>query len=270
MYFCVKGRHPYSVLQKAGEIKFNYEDRDKILDLVEKYPEKSIILDVPKDEADWKLWTMYSEVFAEFHVALHDLNRAAEFNQNKIKWYWPYPITSFYELGMLVNLHPSYLLIGQPLTFDLAAVAKRSIDDCTQTAIPLRMTVNVAHPGYLPTYGTHGICGQWVRPEDIDTYAQYITSFEFGEVDLKQEEVLLKIYQENKEWPGNLQLIIKNLNYNVDNRALPEDIGEKRMTCGQRCWRQGTCHFCVTAFMFAEQLRKEAQSRRQEVTIDNN
>ena len=82
--------------------------------------------------------------------------------------------------------------------------------------------------------------------------------------------VPLKIYQDNKEWPGNLQLIIKNLNYNVDNRALPEDIGEKRMTCGQRCWRQGTCHFCVTAFMFAEQLRKEAQSRRQEVTIDNN
>ena len=270
MHFCVNGRHPYSVLKQADEVKFNYNDKDKILDLLEKYPDKVVILDVPGAESDWKLWTMYSEMFAGFHVALHDLGRVAEFNEHDINWYWPYPITSFYELGMIVNLHPSFVLIGAPLTFDLATVRNQTVDDCTQKHIPVRMVVNVAHPGYLPTYGTHGVCGQWVRPEDVKAYAQYVSSFEFGEVDLRQEEVLLQIYKEKQEWLGNLNLIIKKLDFNVDNRAIPENLGERRMTCGQRCWRGGACQLCVTSFMFAEQIRKEAQARRQEATIDNN
>ena len=263
MHFSINGRQSYSVIKKADEIKFNYNDKDKILDLIENYSDKIIVLDVPGAESDWTTWKMYSEKFAGFHIALHDLGRAKEFNQNDIKWYWPYPITSFYELGMLVNLHPSYLLIGQSLTFDLATVAKCSIDDCTQTAIPLRMTVNVAHPSYLPTLGAHGVCGQWVRPEDLDTYAQYIDTFEFGEVNLSQEETLLKIYSENRNWPGNLNLIIKKLDFNVDNRALPEEIGKVRTSCKHRCWKDNSCHYCISAFKFAENIRKRKEEQNQ-------
>ena len=44
MRFCVSGRQPYSVIKRADEVKFNYNDKDKILDLVEKYPDKTVIL----------------------------------------------------------------------------------------------------------------------------------------------------------------------------------------------------------------------------------
>ena len=53
MRFCVNGRQPYSVIKRADEVKFNYNDKDKILDLVEKYPDKTVILDVPGHEGDW-------------------------------------------------------------------------------------------------------------------------------------------------------------------------------------------------------------------------
>ena len=86
MRFCVSGRQPYSVIKRADEIKFTYNDRDRIMDLVEKYPEKTVILDVPGHEGDWKLWEMYSEKFHEFYIALHDLSRVPEFNQAHIKW----------------------------------------------------------------------------------------------------------------------------------------------------------------------------------------
>ena len=87
---------------------------------------------------------------------------------------------------------------------------------------------------------------------------------------LKQEETLLHIYKENKEWPGNLNLIIQRLNFNVDNRAIPEELGEKRMSCGHRCWSGSGCHLCVSALHFADQIRKEKLRRSQKDDIDNN
>lgn len=271
MRYCVSGRQPYSVIKKADEIKFQYNDRDRILDLVERFPDKTIILDVPGAEENWELWKMYHEKFFEFHVALHDLNRVEEFNKENVNWYWPYPITSYYELDMIVNLHPSYIMIGPPLSFDLDQVNLHLYDPCDDTKqIPLRLVANVAHPNYLPTNGMHGICGQWVRPEDTQLYSTRIQCLEFENVDLKQEETMLHIYKENRAWPGNLNLLIQKLNFNVDNRAIPEELGEKRMTCGQRCWRTGSCQLCVRAFAFAEEIRKEKERRNQTSIVDNN
>ena len=271
MRFCVNGRQPYSVIKIADEIKFAYADKDRILDLVEQYSDKTIILDVPGREGDWKTWEMYNEKFAEFYIALHDLSRVGEFNEAGIKWYWPFPVTTYYELGMLVNLHPSYIMVGPPLSFDLDKIVPHIYDPCeTATQIPLRMTVNVAHPSYLPTNGSHGICGQWVRPEDTQLYSTRIRCFEFDDcATLKEEETLLNVYR-SQMWPGNLNLLIKRLDFNVDNRAIPEELGERRMTCGQKCWSGSGCHLCVSAFRFADQIRKEHLRRSKEDAIDNN
>lgn len=273
MRYCVSGRQPYSVMKRADEIKVSYNDRDRIMDFVEKLPDKTIILDVPGDEADWNTWYMYSEKFNEFYVALHKLERAQEFNDSGIKWYWPYPITSYYELGMVLALEPSYLMIGAPLSFDLDRVVSLAYVEGSATQIPLRMVCNNARPPYLPQpdpIANTSVCGQWVRPEDADAYGARVQCFEFENVDLKQEEVLLHVYKENKNWPGNLNLLIQNLHYNVDNRAIPEEFGENRMSCGQKCWSTSSCRFCPSALRFAENIRKEKLRRSQEENIDNN
>lgn len=270
MRYCVNGRQPYSVINKADEIKFQYIDKDKILDMVEKYPEKIVILDVPGLEEDWANWQVYNEKFFEFHIALHDLRRANEFNEAQIKWYWPFPITSYYELKMIVNLHPSYLMIGPPLSFDLDHIVDYIYFDGETTPIPLRMVVNVAHPDYLPENGTHGVCGQWVRPEDAKLYSSRVQCFEFSNVDLKQEAIMLETYKEKQFWPGNISFLIQKLNASVDNRAIPEEFGARRMTCGHKCWSGSRCKFCVTAFNFADQIRKLNNDRRAESAIDNN
>lgn len=273
MRFCVNGRQPFTIIKKADEIKFMYQDRERILDLVEDYSNKTIILDVPGNEGDWKLWEMYNEKFNEFYIALHDLSRASEFNKANIKWYWPYPITTYYELDMIVSLHPSYLMIGPPLTFDLDNIVPHTYDDNIKdnaTPIPLRMVVNVAHPKYLPDNGTHGICGQWVRPEDANVYATRINCFEFDECSsLKEEEILLDTYQK-QEWPGNLNFLIKRLNYHIDNRGISKELGQRRMTCGQRCWTTGNCHLCVNEFKFTDMLRKVHYERKEKDLFDNN
>jgi hypothetical protein len=65
-------------------------------------------------------------------------------------------------------------------------------------------------------------------------------------------------------------LIIQRLNFDVDNRAIPEDLGERRMSCGHRCWSGSSCHLCVSALHFADQIRKEKLRRSQKDDIDNN
>ena len=249
MRFCISGKQPFAIINKADEIKFDYEDRERIIDIVENYSNKIVILNVPGNEADWDSWITYTEKLNEFYIALHRLSRAQEFNDKGIKWYWPYPITSYYELKMIINLAPSYLLIGPPLTFDLSRVVDNA------SGIPLRMSINSAHPTYLPSDNVNGICGQWVRPEDIDLYATKVQCFEFIETDtLKEEAVLLETYQK-REWQGNLNLLIKHLNCHIDNRSISRELSKKRMNCGQNCFSGGRCKTCQIEFDFARLLR---------------
>lgn len=222
------------------------------MDFVEKIPEKRIILDVPGYESDFATWNMYAEKFEFFCVALHLLSRSEEMNEQGIKWYWPYPITTYYELTEILKMNPCYVLLGPPLSFDLPNVKLKTKE------IPLRMVCNVARPNYLADSSSSGIHGQFIRPEDVELYGEYIDVIEFGDIegDMKKERTLLHIYKDNKEWPGNLNILISGLNQNVDNRIIPEDFGPCRMICGQKCMKTSLCHLCDSAILFAEGVRK--------------
>lgn len=231
------------------------------MDFVEQIPDKSIILEVnsqisPKEK---KTWEMYQEKFAHFCVAINNLHMAHEMNEDGIQWYWPFPITTYYELRWVAAMKPCYIMIGAPLCFELDKVQR-------VTKIPLRLIPNLAVPTYLthmssePHFG-----GPWIRPEDVKHYEVYVSVMEFYNKDnrLKTEEILLGVYQK-ETWPGNLNLLLSELNFNVDNRAIVEDLGPRRVNCGQRCMSNGTCHLCESALKFADSLHKEAAARRQE------
>lgn len=189
---------------------------------------------MPEFDIDYDTWRMYDEKFeGGFCLALYVLPRADELNIEGIKWYWPYPITSYYELREILDLGPEYVLIGAPLSFDLQNVRKIVGPD-----VKIRMTCNCARPVHLiANAGATGIKGQYVRPEDVDTYGEYVDVFEFDAVkdELTKEATLLEIYREKKAWPGNLNLLITHLNVDVDNRGLYDDFGERRANCRQRC-----------------------------------
>ena len=133
------------------------------------------------------------------------------------------------------------------------------------TGVYIRLVANIAYDAYIPR--EDGICGQWIRPEDVKYYEPYVNALEFNGVDLAAERTLLHVYKDNQNWPGNLNLLLKNLNYNIDNRALPDEIGPIRIRCGQRCMRNGACHYCHSAFKFADALRKKHYELKAE---DNN
>ena len=215
---------------------------------------------MPGEVIDISLWQMYDEKFAGgFYIASHSFADIDILNQNNIKWYWPYPITSFYELQMVLAFKPSQIVLGAPLSFSLSLVDNQ----CPE--VKKRMVINKAKPDYIPAVGTfEAIVGQWVRPEDVAAYEPYIDVMEFdcvGEAPLRKEETLLHIYKENKFWPGNLNLLIDDLGINVDNRAIPNEFGERRVNCEQRCMHSANCHFCDMAIKFAKNLSNTTGSK---------
>ena len=127
-----------------------------------------------------------------------------------IKFYYKYLATSFYELKGLKDLGVSYVLIGAPLVFDLKNVA--------QYDIPIRVIPNIAYEPYLDHQD--GIIGQWIRPEDVDKYGQYVAVLEFyAPKALEKEAALFRVYAEQKQWPGNLNLLIDNLGVDLTEKA---------------------------------------------------
>ena len=246
MRYCVSGRQSKSVMEKADEIRFQYKDLGRAFDYLEVFTDKTFIIDIPKDtEIDWNKLKMYADK-VDLILALADLKLAGECYVNQIKFYWVYPITTWYELRGIVELNPCYLFLGAPLSFSLSKVK-----ECTD--IPIRLCANLAYDAYIPR--KEGICGQWIRPEDVDTYGAYVSAIDFVTNSLDSEKTLLDVYKFDKTWPGNLNLIITNLNYNVDNRLIPEDLGATRMNCGQRCMDRGTCHLCDNGVKFANKVR---------------
>ena len=252
MKYCIGGRQGYPTLNKADQVKVEYRDKDRIMDFIEKIPDKTIILEVDdfvKDDLQTLL--MYKEKLNDFVLCFKDLNLAKVFKEFDFKFYWNYPITSYYELQGILALEPEYLLLGAPLFFDLEFIS--------QYNVKIRLVANVACESYIPR--ENGIRGTWIRPEDVKVYEQYVDVLEFKMCNLEQERTLLHIYKDNGNWPGNLNLLIQNLGFHVDNRAIPEEIGEVRVKCGQRCMRHGRCRYCETAFKFADELRKEHERR---------
>ena len=213
------------------------------------YPDKSIILEIKIEDftEDRKnIIKQYAEMSEHLCCCIYNLREVNWFKENNIKFYYGYTINNYYDIQGLIELGVEYIKITAPITFDIQTLTKLNSK--------FRMVPNVAYDAYIPRYD--GICGQWVRPEDVKYYEEGIYVFEFEDADLDKERTLYCIYAEQGVWNGNMNLLFTNLNVNADNRAMPDELGEIRSSCRQRCMKNGNCHFCKTAFMFEKAVRK--------------
>lgn len=249
--YSVSGRQPLSVMKEADEIRIAYKDYDYILDLIQKIPEKTFIIDMfdvkTVDEVNWERLEFYNTQ-VKIIICLYNLKNGIydKCKEMGLRFYWGFAINSFYKLHAILDLHPAYVYIDAPLSFDLEKVKKWT--GSTQ----VRMCPNLAYTDGLPR--ENGIRGQFVRPEDVDKYEPYIDVFDFNFKDLRREGSLLSIYKDGI-WPDDLNYIIDNLNVSVDNAIIPKEFGEYRLTCAQRCMANGACHFCNSTIRFAQSLR---------------
>ena len=109
--------------------------------------------------------------------------------------------------------------------------------------------------GISTTWTNLVIATYYLFPRKFAISEEFIDFIEFDADTSDQEKTLLRIYKKDKIWNGNLNFLIKNLNYNVDNRAIPEDLIVNRINCGQRCQENGNCKNCINALAFSNAIR---------------
>ena len=252
MKYCLSSRQSSEYLKKADEIKVKYRDRDIIYDFSQKYPTATIILEMPLDGTgvNWAEIEKYARVTeGRLILCLANLHDIPNCQQMNIRYYYGFPVGSFYELQSLKTLGVCY--------FRLAAPAFFSLDLVKGLGVPVRAIPNVCYDAYFPH--ENGIHGQWIRPEDVKTYDAYVDVFEFEDADLEKERALYRIYHDDGQWPGALDLIFTNFNYPVVNKFLPDTdtMATRRIVCGHRCQQGKPCGLCELYFAFGNPEMQE-------------
>ena len=245
MKYCLRSRVAPRYLRQADEIKVDYRDRNSIPDVYHSYPGKTIILFPPTrgEEYDFNEIRRYSLLCeGNFILNVPSVPLALEAKANGIKFMVNTEATSYWELRGLEELGAVYAYVGIPLFFDLEA----SLD----MDIQLRTIPTVAYNHNLPR--KDGICGQWIRPEDVEQYEGYIQTLEFEHCDVAREQALFRTYAENKHWSTRLDVLVEDLGSPAVNRMIMPEVVETRLHCRQRCQSGGSCHLCYTALKLAD------------------
>lgn len=246
-------RQPLSKLKKADEIKVDYKDIKRLYDLIEeKILNPIIYIYISKDEkVDWEEIETFKGIF-NIKIAVEDAFKFQEIKDLNYFVFWSYPITSYWELNGIIELGACEVLIDAPLFFDLKKV--KTI--CEKNNVEIRVVANQCFNSYMPRNPKTGIYGPYIRPEDVDFYERYIDHIEFITKSLEKELTLIKVYKQDKTWPGNLNLLLDNLGENVDNRGFDARFAKNRTTCGQRCQIDNSCHFCHMMFNYINTVDK--------------
>lgn len=249
MKYCLSVRQSQKYLKQADEIYIEERDYGILPDILVKYPDKVIIQEMPDDQ-NTLIYT-YIKENPNLCLEYRDLSHITLAKNYKAKWMYKYEVNNYYDLRALEALEPEYIRITGSLVLD-----QRNISNCKAK---LRAVPNLAYRAYIPR--DNGINGHYIRPEDVKYFEPNIYVFDFEDCDLKKEKVLFDIYK-SERWNGDLNHLITNLNASVPNPVLPDDFGEYRSKCAQRCASNVTCHYCDTAFRFTAVIKQEAEKRR--------
>lgn len=236
MKYCLHYNQIIEYLKKADEIKVEFNDKKYIPDIFEKYPDKTVILNqTPFTQLDLEECKNFNILGKDrFIICLSNLDYVQFCKDNNIKFYYGYPISTFYQLEALKELGVCYIRLDAPIFFDLEKIKEYNI--------PIRAVPNVSYVDGIKR--ADGVCGTWIRPEDTEAYENYISVYEFEDCDERKEQALYRVYAIDKSWPSTLGTLITNLNHIGVNSCINQETSLMRMNCGQRCKRDNTCHIC--------------------------
>lgn len=267
MKLCLSSKCSSTYLEKADEIKIQHKDLNKLIDYIDIYPNATFILytrNIPEDtELSWEEIERSNKLCkGQFIFAATTSQQINECLKKKINFYLDKPINNYEDIYWLKKIGAKYILIEAPLFFDLQNVKEICGKSCS-----LRIAPNVAYYATDIPKG-NGIAGSWIRPEDIDLYEGLIDTIEFEDCDVRKEEALYRIYKDDKKWPTDLNILITNLNYPIDNKYLPESFGNTRLKCRQKCFNISYCNFCNRAATLSTDKRFQQRINEMEPNND--
>ena len=249
MKYCLNCRVASQYLKQADQIKVHPRDIKYIYTLFEQYPDKDIILIVndPPVEEDIAEYRRLNTLGRGHFILCFNFYPTGVEVLEECRWYANYPVESFSEANALIAMGSESLKVSGPLFFQ--------VDRIAQLNTLIRLTPNRSYLSYVPRFD--GICGQWIRPEDVSEYDRIPNAIiEFDACPSPEvEEALYRIYAIEHKWAGPLSYLVQDIKNDALNRLMPDGLTNSRLNCRQKCQRPDeTCRICPSAFRIANGL----------------
>lgn len=247
MNYSVSAGSGIKCLKQADEIKIPYNKISEIKNYIDSYPDIAFVITIDdrSDEVNYKLLNELNNTI-NLTIELITLTKALDYTKQNLKWFWKYPIQTFYDLEGLIQLGASQVLIDAPLFFDLKKIKEYNIK--------VRLIVNQCYQNYIPR--ANGIHGCWILPQHMYLYEDYIYMIEFTSINTIQLNKLLDVYKNQKQWIEDCNVLFKYFNYHILGSAVSEDLTKIRLNCGQRCTR-GKCDVCDKYLALGRQMTSD-------------
>lgn len=221
----------------------------QILNFAKKYKDKAIIIEFDfLDESDIpflkKIYNQNSNCTISIPFnSYYNKYLCPVLKNNNIHFMFSDIVTCWRDFRIFLKEKPSQILIGNELCFNLPTIHKIAAEnDCLIRVIPNFVPRNAAISPFQEFF---------LAPEDLDILQDTIDVVEIIRYteDSKGNLIntslpLIHIYKIDKQWMGNLNEIITNLDESIPNQGIIRpNFAERRSTCKQKCL-YNKCNFC--------------------------
>lgn len=226
-------------------VKYN-SDTDDFMNLVKfisSYPNHRINIELIAPNEDAFLLSALMKFHHNVYFLLNSayVEKVDEFTAAGLKFFFDLPATNWDILHSLVKSGVSDVYVSGDLGFCMNQV-KRVCDD---NDVQIRLMLGLAQQAD-PMGTSDSLVSFYIRPEDVDMYAEYADVFELFLTDRHPSvmPVLYSIFVTDKLWFGDLSEIIVGLETSLDSRTLLETFGLYRLNCKKRCYKGSNCEIC--------------------------
>lgn len=262
MKYCLKWNNRCYHLKDADEISIKYIEDKGLLDFLEKYADKRIILRIiAKDFIDSELAKLVAikRQFPDyqFTVALDEYHPQLieKMKEKELPFYIAQPVKNWEVLNHYVkDLKVSDIDLSGALGFELLKV-KRFLEKFGPNT-KVRITPNIITSDSLHCPPLQMF---FVRPDDLDQYEPYVDVVEFE--GLEHQDTFFNIYAKEKTFVGKLNQVIYNFPLSIDNLGLIPSFGERRIGCGRECLYGGKCRRCNNLADLSQEMGTRARTK---------
>ena len=249
------------------QVQFNINYAPKIKKLsnfIEKYGEHRINLifdDLDNLESDINVISILKQQYPDanlvmalpFYTTKEQLKKIKE---SSISFYFNNMVVNLDEFNKFLDLGVTDIKIGGWLGFFAEFLSKKAKEKgCLLRAIP----------DVCQGDGKEFLRSFFIRPEDIDLYANFIDVFEFAH-DASTLNTIYEVYAKNKIWYGQLNEIIIGYKGDEDSRFILPTFAEIRCRCKKRCAYDidNKCNICGRIAELGDSLKNNGQVIKKE------
>lgn len=252
MRYSTSYRQPESVRRLADEIRFPVGNLNLALSYAASHPDKRVIIEIYSKEDSptlhklLKIQKEQSSILYDF-FDINDLIEYSSMAESYCKYMFHAPLNSWTEVALLKKYKVSDIIIGEPLSFDLEAVKKNIKNKNITVRVCPHSVVNKLN---INLESDNRECHFFALPQEAEYYSEYIDVFDIIDGNEAREKALLEAYAGDKEFLYGLDFLIAGLDVKFNGSALDDNWRKARSNCGQVCMKNGSCHYCTTAFKF--------------------